>query len=260
MGRNTSQLIQPATTLTSSQSRVPSPNLFRGHSEVVVGKWIIGLNVAVFILTVATGGGLLDQDGVIYKELVLWGPFVQQGQWWRLVTGAFMHAGIVHIGSNMLLFWFLAQEMEYPLGRLQFVMTYAASVMGGSLGVMLMSPIDPTLGASGGVFGLMGALVVLQLRAKQNPWNSGLGGLIVINVFLTFAIPGISAGGHLGGLGAGALAGLIIEPIPWGRADPKIRAVFIGALSIGLAVAAVLVAHWLVPGALERELLRRGGG
>lgn len=240
-----------------------SPNLFRGHHEVVIGKWIIGLNVVLFVLTVIGGSPVSGvgsgQQGPVYEHLVLWGPFVEQGEWWRLVSGAFMHAGAIHIGSNMLLLWFLAQEMEVPLGQLQFAGTYAVSIMGGSLGVMLLSPISPTVGASGGVFGLMGALVVLQLRAKQNPWNSGIGGLVALNLILTFTIPGISAGGHLGGLLAGAFAGAVVEPLPWGRVNPRVRATVLGVSTIVLAVLAVLIAHWLVPGAWERELMRRTG-
>lgn len=237
-----------------------SPNLFRGHDEVVVGKAIVGLNAVLFIASLLGGADLGGQGGRVYEELVLWGPFVHQGQWWRLVTGAFMHAGVLHLGMNMLLLWFLAQEMEQPLGRVQFAMTYAVSVMGGSLGVILISPVAPTLGASGGVFGLMGALVVLQIRARQNPWNSGIGGLVLLNVLFTFAVPGISAGGHIGGLLAGALAGAIVEPIPWGRADPRVRAVVLAIVGVLLGIAAVLVAHWLVPGAWEQEIRRRIGG
>lgn len=225
-----------------------------------VGKVIIGLNVVLFVVSLLGGADIDGQGGSVYERLVLWGPYVYQGEWWRLVSGAFMHAGVVHLAMNMLLLWFLAQEMEQPLGRMQFATTYAVSVMGGSLGVILLSPVAPTLGASGGVFGLMGALMVLQIRARQNPWNSGIGGLVLINVLFTFAVPGISAGGHIGGLLAGALAGAIVEPVPWGRADPRIRSAALVVVCVVLGVAAVVVAHWLVPGAWERELLRRIGG
>lgn len=240
--------------------RPPSPNLFKGHDEVVIGKAIIGINAVLFLVSLVGGADLEGQGGSVYENLVLWGPFVYQGEWWRLVTGAFMHAGVVHLGMNMLLLWFLAQEMEQPLGRMQFAGTYAVSVMGGSLGVMLLSPVSPTLGASGGVFGLMGALVVLQIRARQNPWNSGIGGLVLLNVLFTFAVPGISAGGHIGGLLAGGLAGAVVEPIPWGRADPRMRSIVLVLIAVLLGVAAVLTAHWLVPDAWEQELRRRVGG
>lgn len=224
-----------------------------------MGKVIIGLNVVMFVIALLGGADAEGQGGRVYEELVLWGPFVYQGEWWRLVTGAFMHGGVLHLGANMLLLWFLAQEMEQPLGRAQFTMTYAVSVMGGSVGILALSPVAPTLGASGGVFGLMGALISLQIRARQNPWNSGIGGLVLINVLFTFATPGISVGGHIGGLLAGAAAGAIVEPIPWGRADPRVRSAVLVVLCVVLAVAGVLVAHWLVPGAWQQELLRRAG-
>jgi membrane associated rhomboid family serine protease len=131
--------------------------------------------------------------------------------------------------------------MEPALGRLRFAILYVTSLLGGSLGVMLLSPNNPTVGASGAVFGLMGALIVLQLRARQNPWNSGIGGLVLINVLLTFTIPGISIGGHLGGLVAGAAAGFVLQPRSWPQEGAALRsAVVVGfALTLGaFAVAA----------------------
>src|SRR5690606_4282942 len=123
---------------------------------------------------------------------------------WRVITGAFLHAGLLHLGMNMLLLWLLSQELEPALGKARFLVLYATSLLGGSFGVLVVSPLSPTVGASGAVFGLMGALVVFQLRAHQNPWRSGIGGLVLINLVLTFAVPGISIGGHVGGLLAGA--------------------------------------------------------
>ena len=141
--------------------------------------------------------------GPVLEHGALYGPLVASGEWWRLVSGAFLHAGIFHLGMNMLLLWFLSQELEPALGRLRFAVLYVVSLLGGALGVMVLDPLAPTVGASGAVFGLMGALIVLQLRAKQNPWQSGIGGLVALNLVLTFLIPGISIGGHIGGLVAG---------------------------------------------------------
>ncbi|HTO01320.1 MAG TPA: rhomboid family intramembrane serine protease, partial [Microthrixaceae bacterium] len=188
--------------------------------------------------------------GEVYERLVLFGPLVTQGEWWRLVTGGFMHASLIHLGSNMLLLWFLAQELEPVLGKFRFSLLYAASLMGGSLGVMIMSPLSPTLGASGAVFGLMGGLIALQLRAHHNPWNSGIGGLVLINLLLTFAIPGISVGGHIGGLLAGAAAGALIQPLPWPQKDAAVRSAAVVALTIALGVLGVLAADHFVRAAL----------
>ena len=120
-------------------------------------------------------------------------------------------------------------------------------VVGGALGVMLLSPNQPTVGASGAVFGLMGALVVLQVRAKQNPWRSGILGLVLVNVLFTFAVPGISVGGHLGGLLVGAVTGAVV---PFRRVPEQgdaLRHVVLAGLGVLCLVAAVLAARAALP-------------
>ncbi|MGB6060020.1 MAG: rhomboid family intramembrane serine protease [Microthrixaceae bacterium] len=233
------------------QQVVSRAQLFRGHGEVNAGKVIIALNAAMFLVTAVTGGSAISPSGPVFERFVLYGPFVVQGEWWRLVTGGFMHSSLIHIGSNMLLLWFLAQEMEPVLGKFRFSLLYGASLMGGSLGVMVMSPVSPTLGASGAVFGLMGGLIALQLRAHHNPWNSGIGGLVLLNLILTFAIPGISVGGHIGGLLAGAAAGAVIQPLSWSQKDAPQRNAAVVALAVGLAVLSVLAADHFVRSAVN---------
>jgi membrane associated rhomboid family serine protease len=239
----------PECTSARPQQVVTSRNLFRGHGEVVVGKVIIALNVAAFLLMAVVGGDAQRPVGEVYERGALWGPLVADGEWWRLVTGAFLHSGVIHLGMNMLLLWFLAQEMEPVLGRMRFAILYVTSLLGGSLGVMLISPDSPTVGASGAVFGLMGGLIVLQLRARQNPWNSGIGGLVLINVLLTFAVPGISIGGHLGGLVAGAAAGALLQPRTWPQQGAALRSTVVVGLAFtlgafGLAAAAALSTNY----------------
>ncbi|MHB1140026.1 MAG: rhomboid family intramembrane serine protease, partial [Microthrixaceae bacterium] len=128
------------------QRVVQSRNLFRGHGEVVVGKVIIGLNVAVFLVMAVLGGDAQRASGPLYVHGALFGPLVAEGDWWRIVSGAFLHSGIIHLGMNMLLLWFLAQEMEPVLGRMRFAILYGTSLLGGSLGVLLLSPNSPTVG------------------------------------------------------------------------------------------------------------------
>ncbi len=213
----------------------------RGVTDIVVGKALIGLNVVAYVLTVLTGRsttatGWLVSDGVVY------GPAVAHGEWWRLVSGAFLHASPLHLLMNMFLLYLLARELEPVLGHLRFGLLYGVSLFGGAVGVMVVSPMDPTLGASGAIFGLMGAMVVLQLRAHQNPWSSGIAGLILINLVLTFAVPGISVGGHVGGLLAGALAGLVVAPRQVPAQEAWMRDGFLAVVAVLLGVLAVLVA------------------
>ena len=213
-------------------------------SDTIVGTVLIGINVAVYVLMVALGGST-SATGPVYENGVTWGPQVADGDWWRLVSGAFLHASPLHLLMNMFLLFLLARELEPAVGHLRFLLLYVVSLLGGALGVMLVSPDSATLGASGAIFGLMGALVVLQLRARQNPWNSGLGALIVINLFITFLNPEISVGGHIGGLVAGAVAGLLVTPRRWPQDNAWVKDGFMVLIGIGFAVAAVLAAQEL---------------
>ncbi len=209
---------------------------------MVVGKVIIAMNAAVFVLMTVLSGNPYGAGGPVFEQGALFGPLVADGEWWRIVSGAFLHAGLFHVGMNMLLLWFLSQELEPALGRLNFALLYGVSLLGGTMGVLIISPLSPTVGASGAVFGLMGALIVLQLRAKQNPWQSGIGGLVLINLVLTFAIPGISVGGHVGGLLAGALAGLVVQPLGWPQQGVALRTTVLVGLGAAFAVLSVAAA------------------
>ena len=156
--------------------------------------------------------------GKVYEEGALFGSIrgvptlgVAHGQWWRIVTSGFMHENLIHIGFNMYVLYILGQMLEPALGRLKFGTIYAVSLLCGSFGALLVTPHSPTVGASGAVFGLMGAAAV-EMRARQIPiMQSGVGGLILINLVISFALPGISWGGHIGGLIGGALAALVLQ-------------------------------------------------
>lgn len=211
------------------------------RTDIVVGKVLIAINVAVYVLTVAVGRSTTP-TGWVFRNGVTWGPGVAHGEWWRLVTGAFMHATPLHLLMNMFLLYLLSRELEPVLGHLRFGLVYGVSLLGGAAGVMIASPTQPTLGASGAIFGLMGAMVVLQLRAHQNPWNSGIAGLIVLNLVLTFAVPGISAGGHVGGLVAGALAGLVVSAPGTPTQEAVVRDGFLALSGVLFAALAVVVA------------------
>lgn len=211
-----------------------------GSSDIVVGKALIAANVVVFALSVLVGRSATP-SGWVVEQGVTWGPGIAHGEWWRIVTGGFLHASPLHLLMNMFLLYLLARELEPVLGHLRFGLVYAVSLVGGAVGVMVASPMQPTLGASGAIFGLMAAMIVLQLRAHQNPWRSGILGLVLINVVFTFAVPGISIGGHLGGLAAGAVAGLIVAPRQAPAQDGRVRDGFLvvtGLLLGGLAILA----------------------
>ncbi|HEV2997494.1 MAG TPA: rhomboid family intramembrane serine protease [Solirubrobacteraceae bacterium] len=180
---------------------------------------LIAINVVAFLVEGRFGLGGGTGDSVYLKGALLGsgvgrelvGEGVAFGQWWRIVTGGFLHAGLLHIFFNMYLLYILGQMLEPVLGSVRFALVYFVSLLTGSLVALLVSPHDLTVGASGAVFGLMGAAAV-EMRARQIPvMQSGIGFLIVINLALSFAIPGISWGGHVGGLIGGALTMLALQ-------------------------------------------------
>jgi membrane associated rhomboid family serine protease len=177
---------------------------------------LIAINVVVFL----TEGSFTltgQPTSRIYEDGALFGSIngvptlgVAHGQWWRIVTSGFMHEDLLHIGFNMYVLYILGQMLEPALGRLKFGTIYAVSLLCGSFGALLVTPHSPTVGASGAIFGLMGAAAV-EMRARQIPiMQSGVGGLILLNLVISFTLPGISWGGHIGGLIGGAVAALVI--------------------------------------------------
>jgi membrane associated rhomboid family serine protease len=131
-------------------------------------------------------------------------------QYWRLVSAGFLHENFLHIGFNMYLLYLLGLMLEPAIGSVRFAAVYITALLAGSFGALLATAA-PSLGASGAVFGLMGAMVV-ELRARRlSVMESGIGGLILINLIFSFSIANISVGAHVGGLIGGALAGLALR-------------------------------------------------
>ncbi|HJM26421.1 MAG: rhomboid family intramembrane serine protease [Acidimicrobiales bacterium] len=221
---------------------------------------IIGLNIAAFLGTLVSGGSLAGGGGNATIDFGLLGYGrvrdgftivhigIAEGEWWRLATGAFLHGGLLHLVFNMFLAWMLGHQLERLHGSGRFVGLYAASLAAGSLGVMLLDPLALTVGASGAVFGLMGATLVHQLRRGINPWSSGVGGLVVINLVFTVSRPGISLGGHVGGLIGGAVVAWMIDEADRRRASRSVGSVLTVVSAVVFAAAAVWAAgNWADP-------------
>jgi membrane associated rhomboid family serine protease len=172
---------------------------------------LIGINVIAYLIEIAAGvGGLNNPGGEIVLKYALFGPSVAEGEWYRLVTSGFLHASLIHIGFNMLLLFFLGRLLEPALGTPRFVVLYFASLLAGSLGVMVLDPNALTLGASGAIFGLAGATFVIARGRGMDAIASEIGFLIVFNLVFSFTISGVSIGAHLGGLVGGVLCALAI--------------------------------------------------
>ncbi len=210
----------------------------------VVTKTIVALNVAIFLLTTMSAGGSLSGDGGrLQGDLALFGPAIEYGDWWelyRLVTAGFIHFGILHIVFNMLILYRFGEMLEPALGRVRMVSLYLAALLTGSFGALLLSPHAFTGGASGAVYGMLGAAAIGLHQRGINIWQSGLGGLLVVNLLMTFVIPGISIGGHLGGLAGGFLVGAFMLRVPTTRRS-VVDGVLVAGIISALAVAGSVV-------------------
>ncbi|WP_328524892.1 rhomboid family intramembrane serine protease [Kribbella sp. NBC_00359] len=176
------------------RTRTSLGGIQRGNPQVVTLS-LMAINVLVFI-AVHAGGARIVNDLVLVPVLVDSEP-------WRLLTSAFTHVQIFHIFSNLFMLYVLGPPLEQMLGRIRFLTLYLLSALGGGLAVWLLAaPGSATLGASGGVLGLVGALLVVhRARGLDVTWILGY---IAITAVLSFAIPGISWQGHLGGFLTGA--------------------------------------------------------
>lgn len=172
---------------------------------------LIAANVLVFIAQIATGpGGFNTQYSSLVPEFGLFGPSVAEGEWYRLITSAFLHADLFHIGGNMFLLFFLGRILEPGIGTARFVALYFVSLFAGSLGALMLTPDSLGFGASGAVFGVLAATFVIARGRGVDSLAASVGILILINLAFSFSVPGVSIGAHLGGLVAGFVCALII--------------------------------------------------
>jgi membrane associated rhomboid family serine protease len=225
----------------------------------------IAINVAVFLADAATTGfaslGLWGNFGELMPLGWVSAPEVANGEWWRLVTSMFLHFGVLHIAFNMYALWLFGPILEQLYGRIEYAVIYLLCGLGGSVLTILAAPDSQAAGASGAIFGLFGLAFVVSRRRHLllGPQARGIlsqaGGLLMLNLIITFAVPGISWTGHVGGLATGALIGLMLGPsnVPsmgglWRAADDRAAA---GRTSSALRAGAyLLVAAVLAVGTL----------
>jgi membrane associated rhomboid family serine protease len=225
-----------------ARDRTPVRTLRSTSDDPVATYVLIAMNVLAFVGSLAGGSGVAERGGgSVIVNGALFGPAVADGEYWRLLTSGFLHAGLIHIGFNMYLLYILGTMLEPAIGRARFLALYFTSLLGGSFGALLLNPDSLTVGASGAVFGLMGGAVVIMRARGFDPMASGLPMLIGLNLLITFVFPGISIGGHIGGLVAGAIAALVLVEVGDRVRSAVGPVVACGALGIALAVAAVAV-------------------
>ncbi|WP_320672864.1 rhomboid family intramembrane serine protease [Patulibacter defluvii] len=219
------------------RTKVHTSRSLGGTAEPLVTYAVIAICVIAFLAGGEFGVSDSSTSTWLYRNGVLFGPLVHDGELWRLVTGGFLHSGLLHIGFNMLLLYWLGTEIERRLGNVRFGLVYLTALLGGSLGALIQTTATPTVGASGAVFGLMGYALVEMRRQGINPLQSQIGFLLIFNVVLSLR-PGanISFGGHLGGLVFGALAAVVLHEVARRRGPAWLAP----ALLLGLCAIAVV--------------------
>jgi membrane associated rhomboid family serine protease len=248
-------------------SRSGSQQVYTGRrafqtEKPVVTLALIAINVAVFLAGAGRAGsdllsnaspfandyGMIGSGVLVHSDRTFELIGVAHGQWYRLVTAGFLHVGLWHIALNMLALWWLGSQLEPLIGRTKFAVVYMSSLLAGSLGVIIVSPHEITVGASGAIFGLLGLAIAYQRSVGINIWQSGLGMILVLNLVFTFGVSGISIGGHVGGLIGGLVCGLILyELTPRMRTHPAVPTILCGAVGVACFAASLVVASGLSP-------------
>jgi membrane associated rhomboid family serine protease len=212
-----------------SSARAPrSVSGARQHRDpTLVTKILIGLDVAIYVAQWLRPGLTLRFEQ--------FNAAIAEGEWWRLVTAAFLHASITHLLFNMFALWVVGSAVEPRLGRWRYLAVFLLSALGGSI---LSYAVDPpgmaSVGASGAVFGLFGAALILAKRLRLD--ISGIVGIILINVVLGFVIPGINWRAHLGGLVVGSLVTAAMVYPPKEKRTAVTVATIVGVLALSVAV------------------------
>lgn len=233
------------------------PRMMMEAPKPIATRTLLGLNGLAFLYSVVLSGsgrgltridqGLLIDGGLFARaRLVESGAVsfigVDAGEYYRLATSAFLHDGIFHLAFNMYALWFLGQLLEASFGRSRFLSLYVVSMLGGAFGVMWLSPHSPTVGASGAVFGLMGAMLLVQRAVGVSIWRSPLAMVLLFNLAFTLLIPRVSVGGHFGGLAAGAAMGALMLALERSRASVWMTLAVGAMLSASLVAGSILFA------------------
>ncbi len=180
----------------------------------MITRFLIVCNVIAYLWEISVGGpGMLSGFGgggiqrVLSAGALIPAAVLQEGQWWRIVTGAFLHSGLIHIGVNMMSLYFLGRFIEFALGSWRMLVVYMVSLVAAGLGVIYYStnPDVATVGASGAIFGLFGALFAIGFKLGKPGMDLVRAniGILVLNLIITFTVPAISWQAHVAGLLAG---------------------------------------------------------
>jgi rhomboid protease GluP len=234
------------------QAVMPTPWVRRSAPTIGVTQVIFGINTAVFLGMVLATSSVMGFTG---PDLVRWGanlgPYTLSGEWWRLLTSVFVHGGIIHIGLNMWCLWNLGALCEVLYGPWTYLAIYLLCGVGGSLGSVIWNPRVLSVGASGAIFGLAGALLAaFKLgefsvpRAALSGTLRSVGAFVVYSLIFGAAISGVDNAAHIGGLITGLILGALIALFAPRQEHAPRRALIFLLLTLALAAVAAGVAHY----------------
>jgi membrane associated rhomboid family serine protease len=203
--------------------------LFDGGLFTGVTGWQAFGGVSAGPWTVTPAGEVAPGDFAAYGTVY---PGVYDGGFFRLLTAMFIHYGVLHLAMNMWVLWVLGRDLERALGPVRFLGLYLLAGFGGNVAALLLAPQGPAAGASTSIFGLFAALFILLRRLGRD--TSAVIPVLIINIVITFTVPGISWQGHLGGLVTGAVVALVLAYAP------KERRTLLQAAGCGLVLAALV--------------------
>ena len=220
---------------------IQARNIRRVDRSTTPVTWtLIAINVAIFVI------GLLSEDAKreIFNNAVQYRPLIENGEWWRIFTAMFLHANVTHILFNMWALFLFGPALERRFGSMSFISLYVAAGIGGGALYHVVGRIEPAVGASGAIFGLMGALIAATYRQRHTPAGravfSQLTLLLVINLALPFIIPNIAWEAHMGGLVAGLAIATAWDKVPHGLRGAGVQRTLIG-FSVALAAFVVVL-------------------
>src|SRR6202167_5144027 len=245
----------------------------RRESSVGLTQVILGINVAVFLGMVIASGNPAAFGNPMQEfstpESLRWGAnaglLTFSGEWWRLLTCVFVHGGLLHIGFNMWCLWNLGDLCESLYGRWTYAAVYLICGVGASLASAAWNPYRPSVGASGAIFGLAGALIAaFKLGEFSVPRSAlsgtlrSLGAFVIYNLIFGFALPGIDNTAHIGGLITGLVVGALIALMaPREEQASRRAAIFLAVILVLAGVAIQVTHHYGLPLRLGRVNLQR---
>lgn len=205
----------------------------RPTRRATVTQVLIGINLVVFVLELVAGLDTLVGQWGMSPAAVSVG-----GEWWRLLTAAFLHGGFLHIAFNMYVLWVIGPQLESVLGHARYLVLYLLSALGGSVASYAFGPVNSiSVGASGAIFGLMAALIVAGRSMKADVTQIVV--LLAINIVIGFVAPGIDWRAHLGGAVTGAAVAAIMAYAP---KQSRVLWQTLGCLAVtGILVTALMV-------------------